>query len=142
MANMKEWILSEPVIDCINHNQICTTQADILFINAYTVTKKELDFASVYNIKAKRDDYLHGFVVWFDAIFDSIHIPITLSTSPFYPATHWKQAIFMLDEALPVCKGDLITGSIASKKCAENPRHLDVKISVDLKGKAIKATAE
>lgn len=60
-------------------------------------------------------------------------MPVRLSTSPFGEGTHWKQTVFYLTEPLAVKKNDVISGSIAVKKAAENVRNLDIKLSVHLK---------
>ncbi|ELW66942.1 DCN1-like protein 1 [Tupaia chinensis] len=46
---------------------------------------------------------LHGFTAWFSVHFQSLEDgqpPQVLSTGPFHPTAHWKQA-FMMDEPVP-----------------------------------------
>ncbi len=57
---------------------------------------------------------------------------------PFSKETHWKQTVFYLDNFVPVKKGDELFGSIAVKKCKENSRELDIKISYHLEAKNAK----
>ena len=46
MKCMKKWVLSEPIIDPINHQDILSNTAPFYQIDLETVTAKELDFAS------------------------------------------------------------------------------------------------
>lgn len=59
-------------------------------IDLYKVKVSELDFASKYSIKITRNDYVHGYIAWFETYFSHSHMPIRLSTSPFSKETHWK----------------------------------------------------
>ncbi len=46
--------------------------------------------------------------------------------------THWKQAVFYLDDEVPIKKGEKLNGSILVKKDTKNPRELNIKISYHL----------
>jgi hypothetical protein len=73
----------------------------------------------------------------FDVYFPGAQVPVKLSTSPYSTSTHWKQAVFYVNEPFLVDNGDTIEGSIAVKKSDNNPRDLDIKISVHLQNKGI-----
>ena len=79
----------------------------------------------------------HGFACWFDCLFatglPSPAQPVTLSTRPGSPATHWKQTILWLpgDEPAAVAPGEEIGCHVTLTQSEENPRHYD--ICVDLK---------
>ncbi|KAM4872953.1 protein arginine N-methyltransferase 6 [Thomomys bottae] len=71
---------------------------------------------------------LHGFAIWFQVTFpggDS-EKPLVLSTSPFHPATHWKQALLYLDEPVPVEQDTDISGDLTLLPSRDNPRRLRV----------------
>lgn len=57
---------------------------------------------------------------------------------PFAKETHWKQTVFYLENFIPVKKGDELNGTVAVKKCKDNARELDIKISYHLENKATK----
>ena len=61
-----------------------------------------------------------------------------INLGPFSKETHWKQTVFYLENFIPVKKGDELYGSIAVKKCKENARELDIKISYHLDTKGSK----
>ena len=97
--------------------------------------RTDLDFCNEYEIRVSRDDKIHAFIAWFDVMFTFGHQSLTLSTSPFGKETHWKQVVFYTED-LKVFRDDIVKGSIAVKKCTENPRELDVKLSVHIDNKA------
>jgi len=45
---------------------------------------------NTYKLKVKKNDVIHAFVSWFDVHFSHCHIPVVLTTSPYYNTTHWK----------------------------------------------------
>ncbi|KAJ2362854.1 hypothetical protein IW150_006896 [Coemansia sp. RSA 2607] len=51
------------------------------------------------------------------------------TTGPHGEATHWKQTIFVLDEAIDARRGDVIRGRFVCRKSSTNPRELDLEIS-------------
>ncbi|XP_048219607.1 protein arginine N-methyltransferase 6 [Perognathus longimembris pacificus] len=72
---------------------------------------------------------LHGFAVWFQVTFPgggAGRPPLVLSTSPFHPATHWKQALLYLDEPVPVEQDTDIAGEITLLPSPDDPRRLRV----------------
>ena len=58
---------------------------------------------------------------------------------PFSKETHWKQTVFYLENFIPVKKGDELYGSMAVKKCKDNSRELDIKISYHMENKGAKS---
>ena len=83
----------------------------------------EVEFTAEYSLKCNSDDKVHGFVAWWDSDFSNLsQRQITLTTSPFQKATHWKQTVFYLSDDIDVKRGDIIFGSIANRKSEENFR--------------------
>ncbi|XP_021571479.1 protein arginine N-methyltransferase 2 isoform X3 [Carlito syrichta] len=75
---------------------------------------------------------LHGFTAWFSVHFQSLQegqAPQVLSTGPFHPTTHWKQTLFMMDDPVPVCTGDVVTGSVVLQRNPVWRRHMSVTLS-------------
>ena len=48
---------------------------------------------------------IHGYALYFDAIFKGSEQYVTLQTGPFTPATHWYQTRLLLREPLGINKG-------------------------------------
>merc|ERR1712004_281765 len=58
-----------------------------------------------------------------------------LSTAPGKPYTHWKQTVLYFEDTLVAHQGDVLSGLLAVRKSQQNPRDLDVKISLEFDGK-------
>ncbi|KAM8951408.1 protein arginine N-methyltransferase 6 [Lycaon pictus] len=71
---------------------------------------------------------MHGFAVWFQVTFPGgdAEKPLVLSTSPFHPVTHWKQALLYLNEPVPVEQDTDISGEITLLPSRDNHRLLRV----------------
>lgn len=130
----KQSVIEEPLVDVVNGNAVNTNACKILDLDLNTCTVKDVDFAADFTLKVNRDDFVHGLVVWFDIDFDCCHKKISFTTSPLETATHWKQTVFYLEEDLIVNEDEAITGMIAVKKSAKNPRDLDIKIQYNFDG--------
>lgn len=78
----------------------------------------------------------HGFACWFDCVFatglPSPAKPVTLTTRPGCPTTHWKQTVLWLPgDPAEVGVDDQIGCHVTLTQSEDNPRHYD--ICVDLK---------
>lgn len=73
---------------------------------------------------------MHGFAIWFQVTFprgDSDK-PLVLSTSPFQPVTHWKQALLYLNEPVQVQQDTDISGEVTLLPSQDNHRLLRVQL--------------
>lgn len=112
MKCMKKWVLSQPIVDPIDHQDILSTTCKFYDIDLQKVTIAELDFNSQFKLKIEIDGKIHGFVSWFDCDFSHGSSKIVLSTSPYKKQTHWKQTVFYLDTPISVNPGDIFEGNI------------------------------
>jgi len=62
---------------------------------------------------------LHGYAVYFDAIFSGHDHYCVLHTGPEHPATHWYQTRLLLPEPLGVNKGQFIDAELDMKANTE-----------------------
>jgi histone-arginine methyltransferase CARM1 len=74
----------------------------------------------------------HGLCLWFDVSFPGTSSPVTLSTSPFAPPTHWHQCRIVFANPLGVSKGQVVTGSL--HVVANKAYSYDMKLQMALKG--------
>mmetsp|Transcript_24818 Transcript_24818/g.36409 ORF Transcript_24818/g.36409 Transcript_24818/m.36409 type:complete len:466 (-) Transcript_24818:50-1447(-) len=134
MSCIKEIALSEPVVDIVDSKNVCTEAVPILKLDLLTCTTKDLAFSSDFAITAKRNDYVHGLVAYFECAFTQVHKPLGWSTSPFSKYTHWKQTTFYLRDTVVICKDEQICGNISCRPNDKNPRDLDIQIKVQFAG--------
>lgn len=131
LGMMEEQVLQEAVVDILHARQIVSDSACILDIDLTKVTVPELDFSSEFSLTFKRQDIAHSLVTWFDTFFPNNSA--VLSTACTVRSTHWKQTAFMLPEECVGKVGDVIQGSLAARKSAQNPRDIDVRIKYAFK---------
>ncbi|KAK9382719.1 S-adenosyl-L-methionine-dependent methyltransferase [Kockiozyma suomiensis] len=120
--------LTEPLVDTVDMKAVVTDQSTLLSLDLYTCTKEDLAFSSDFEIRARRNDFVHAFIAWFDIEFSKCHKPIKFSTGPHAKYTHWKQTVFYTRETLTINYGEVISGNLTSKPNATNPRDLDITI--------------
>ena len=126
--------MQEPVVDMCDSEQICTSASCVLSIDLATVTPGDLDFSAKFCLSAARNDYVHALVAYFDCTFSACHKPVSLSTSPRAPYTHWKQTVLYLDEVLVINAGETLEGEIRVHRNEKNHRDVDIHLSVALDG--------
>ena len=88
-----------------------------------------LELSELWELKMLYNDRVHGLIAWFDTPFSNLTRPINLSTSPYKKYTHWKQTVFYMDQDIDVREGDVLYGSLATRKSKGNFRELEIKIS-------------
>jgi protein arginine N-methyltransferase 1 len=89
----------------------------------------EVEFTAEYSVKSNYEDKAHGLVAWWDTDFSGMQRKVTLTTSPYCKPTHWKQTVFYFSKDIDLKRGDILHGSIATRKSLTNFRELDIKIS-------------
>ncbi|GAX15725.1 type I protein arginine methyltransferase [Fistulifera solaris] len=135
MTPIKEIAITEPVVDVIDPKAIVTNAVPILRLDILTCKKEDLEFTAKFRLQAHRDDYIHGFVTYFECAFSQIHKPIGFTTAPFARYTHWKQTILYLEDTITVCAGESCEGEISCQPNRRNPRDLDIGLNLRFKGR-------
>lgn len=135
MSPIKEIALREPVVDVVDPKSLVTDAVPILHLDILTCTKEDLSFTSDFKLQARRNDYIHGLVAYFECAFTQIHKPIGFSTAPFCRYTHWKQTVFYVPETITVCAGETLAGHVSCNPNPRNRRDLDISIRYLFRGK-------
>lgn len=126
---MKEIALTEPLVDTVELKALVTDPCPIITLDLYTVTPADLAFKVPFSLTAKRSDFIHAVIAWFDIEFGACHKPITFSTGPHAKYTHWKQTVFYLRDVLTVEEEEVVSGVLENKPNDKNKRDLDITIS-------------
>ncbi|KAH3678329.1 hypothetical protein WICMUC_001562 [Wickerhamomyces mucosus] len=129
--------MKEPLVDIVENRAVVTSSSKLIDIDINTVKVEDLAFFKEFELKAQRDDLIHGLVSWFDIWFPyngDKKNEVYFSTGPHAHYTHWKQTVFYLDNVIDIRKGETIKLTLDSKPNKENPRDLDVKITYDFNG--------
>ena len=139
---LRETALSEPLVDTVDFKAVVTDPAAIFPIDLYSVTSAELTFSVPFRLRARRDDFVHALIAWFDIDFTACHKPVRFSTGPHAKYTHWKQTVFYLREVLTIKDGEEISGWLTSRPTKQNKRDLDVTIEYDLETEDVPRKAQ
>ncbi|KAF2281546.1 arginine n-methyltransferas-like protein [Westerdykella ornata] len=129
---LKETAMTEPLVDTVDMKAIVTDPCAVISFDLYTVTPADLAFNVPYELQARRSDFVHALISWFDIEFSACHKPVRFSTGPHTKYTHWKQTVFYLKDVLTVEEGETITGMLENKPSEKNHRDLDIAISYTL----------
>ena len=85
--------------------QVLTNAAEVQTLDLMTCTAADADFTSEFRLLASAAassepaPAVHAVVLWFDTHFSErfcAQHPVTLSTSPHAPPTHWAQTVLTL----------------------------------------------
>ncbi|XP_028398893.1 protein arginine N-methyltransferase 2-like [Dendronephthya gigantea] len=127
-------------------NYLCKGQSIVLLdMKNLAVPKLELWSCNI-KFRVEKAGVFHGFGSWFDVEFHSppndtnvndTPQPVVLSTSPDAPKTHWKNAIFMLDEPLEVEEGADIEGTVKVIRNEDFRRHMSIWFEFNLSGESV-----
>lgn len=124
--------MAEPLVDIVDNGAVVSSHCKLVEFDLNTVTIEELAFHKSFTLKATRDDLAHALLTWFDIVFPGDE-EVVFSTGAHATYTHWKQTVFYLDQVLDLKKGETVTGSLASRPNASNPRELDIELVWDFK---------
>lgn len=115
------------------------------------ITVDQLDFTASYSTTLTRDvESLDAFTIWFDTYFlphgsnpnlgdaDALQWGrngqegVGMSTGPYGTATHWHQAVLLLDEKdrkKNLKRGAVLKGEVTYKKTRRDVRGIDVQVT-------------
>jgi len=136
MSCMKEGSLTEPLIDMCQPQQVITSYATIHKIDLATAKLEDLKIQSKFQIASTTHDFCHALVLYFDVYFSKSHKPISISTGPRVPYTHWKQSVLYLDEPIPFHQGEKLNGTIALYLEGDEKPKTIIELETDFNGKA------
>lgn len=138
MSCMKEGSHSEPLIDMCQSQQVVTSFDTVHSIDLNTATVDCMNISSKFTIQAKRRDFCHALVLYFDVYFNASHKPIHFSTGPKVQFTHWKQCVVYLDEEIPLHSDEKIVGTLKVNVKGETKEKLSIEIGTKFEGKSTK----
>lgn len=105
MSCMKAKVVKEPSIEICNVKDLVTNVAEIQIFDLYAVDTNCSNFTAPFEFTVKKTGSLTAIVGYFDIFFDDLDNPISFSTGPHAPATHWKQTVFSLTEPISITEG-------------------------------------
>lgn len=134
MSAIRNVALNEPLVDVVEAKQVVTDSCRIKEIDLNKATPEDLNFTAPFHISARRNDYVHAFVVFFTVEFSACHKKTGFSTGPESRYTHWKQTVFYMPDAVTIQGGEIISGNFDVKQNKRNKRDLDIELSFEFDG--------
>ena len=155
MSQTCAWLTPPPCVDhprrlwYVSHTHTSTARVHVLTpmpplapplssqsFDLQTISKSDLSFTSTFHAPVDRAEFVGGIVAWFDIEFSFCHKPVTFSTGPKAPYTHWKQTQFILwpGAGVPVSENGGVDGTIICAPLESDPRHLGITIQCACKG--------
>ncbi|KAI9830416.1 MAG: type I protein arginine N-methyltransferase Rmt1 [Phylliscum demangeonii] len=139
---LKVTALTEPLVDTVEMKAVVTDPTSVLTLDLYTVQASDLSFTREFTLTARRNDFIHALIAWFDIDFTACHKPIRFSTGPHTKYTHWKQTVFYLREAVTVEEGETMSCALSNKPNEKSKRDLDIQIKYRLETQETTRMAE
>lgn len=136
MSAMRAPVLAEGRIMQVTPAHIGTDEFRLRTFHLHKLRRDELQLAvSVpYRLRMLRDVQLHGLATHFSVEFSGCHRPVTLSTSPLAPPTHWRQTVFFFRDPLRAKAGEHVFGMFRVAKNRHFHRSMDITVDVLYRG--------
>ncbi|KAJ3427612.1 protein arginine n-methyltransferase 3 [Anaeramoeba flamelloides] len=142
MKSIKPLIPKEPLIAYVSSDYMVSDPGLIKKINLVKIDSEDIEFETDFQFEFSKQNYFNTFVLYFTYGFNYVKSPFNISTSPYYPMTHWKQTILYLDEMYPVFPNEIIKGTFKHIQDKKRPKDLLVSIKYQLNGKICKKKQE
>ncbi|KAF8393508.1 hypothetical protein HHK36_021752 [Tetracentron sinense] len=134
MSCIKKQSMMEPLVDTVDQKQIVTNCQLLKTMDIPKMAPGDASFTAPFKLVAKRNDYIHALVAYFDVSFMKCHKLTGFSTGPRSRATHWKQTVLYLEDVLTICEGEAVVGSMMVVPNKKNPRDVDIMLKYSLNG--------
>lgn len=124
----------------VNGATLLTKAATVHELDLMVASAGDAAFSTEFEVAATARGAVAAVALWFDARFTARvcpDYPVTLSTAPTAPQTHWHQAVLELEEAIDVSPGGeggaatLLRGRVS---LARAPSHRGVDVSLEVEG--------
>ncbi|XP_041825033.1 protein arginine N-methyltransferase 6 [Melanotaenia boesemani] len=122
---------SDITVNTVTVEDVLSHPACFAELDLYSVTTEELRAVKGhFRCESFGSAAVNAFCVYFTVTFPCPDKPqaLVLSTSPFKPETHWKQAVLYLDSPMEVVQDTLITGEINMYPSEESARHICIHV--------------
>ncbi|KAJ6227609.1 protein arginine n-methyltransferase 3 [Anaeramoeba flamelloides] len=138
MKSIQPLIPKDPLIASVNSGMMVSLSGFIKKIDLMKIEIEDLEFETDFKFQFSKKNYFNAFVLYFTFSFNFGKVPFDVSTSPYYPMTHWKQIILYLDDIYPIFSNEILKGTFKHIHDKKRPKDLLVAIKFQLNGKICK----
>ncbi|XP_025423173.1 protein arginine N-methyltransferase 1-like [Sipha flava] len=132
MPSLRTETLNKAQVEIVPIEHIITEEYKLCSFDMYTCDTNSTNFKVKFKLNVNKTCSMTGIVGYFDSVFDNEN-PVTLSTAPYSPPTHWKQTVFLLPDPISVNKGDMLVGDFQCVRNIKQVRSLIVTITINNK---------
>jgi protein arginine N-methyltransferase 1 len=128
---LRETISSQMWVSVIDPTRFLAEPSCILDLDLNTVQEPDVkSYETPFCFDLNEAGTLNGFGLWFDVIFNQTKPPVTLSTAPWLPPTHWAQALWILPTDIDVGQGDEVSGIFSQTKISPSTASFSAHVNV------------
>lgn len=128
---LRETISSQMWVSVIDPTRFLAEPSCILDLDLNTVQESDIkSYETPFCFDLNETGTLNGFGLWFDVLFNQTKPPVTLSTAPWLPPTHWAQALWIFPIDLDVGPGDKVSGTFSQTKISPSTASFSAHVSV------------
>jgi SAM-dependent methyltransferase len=115
--SLRENIASQLWVSAIDPSRFMSRPYCILDLNLNAVQEEDIkSYETFFHFILDKEGTLNGFGLWFDVMFNHTDSPVTLSTAPWLPPTHWAQGLWILPEDIEVKPNQEVLGNFNQTK--------------------------
>ncbi|KAJ8010462.1 hypothetical protein DPEC_G00075340 [Dallia pectoralis] len=118
-------------VNLVTVEDVLSHQCKFAELDLYSVTAEQLKSVSgSFNCECFGSSPVNALCVWFTVTFPGggEEKPLVLSTSPFKPETHWKQAVLYLDDPVNVRQDTPVVGDVNMYPSEASSRHICIHV--------------
>ncbi|XP_071385768.1 protein arginine N-methyltransferase 6 [Centroberyx affinis] len=121
---------SDITVNAVTVEDVLSHPARFAELDLYSVTAEELQAVKgQFRCECFGSATVNALCVWFTVTFPCEDKPaLVLSTSPFKPETHWKQAVLYLDAPVDVVQDTRVTGEVSMYPSEQSARHICIHV--------------
>lgn len=128
---LRETISSQMWVSVIDPSKFLAEPSCILDLDLNKVQEPDVkSYQTPFCFDLNEAGTLNGFGLWFDVLFNQTKPPVTLSTAPWLPPTHWAQALWILPVDIEVSSGDEASGSFSQTKISPSTASFRAQVRV------------
>lgn len=122
----------KPIAEIIKPEQVLAEPEVLCFVDLREVTHEDTHSFKLQHLAvANKCGKYQGICLWFACTFPSYRTePVTLSTEPEEPETHWKQTVVVLPNEIEVDVGAPIAYEILLSRNKDNKRRYEIEVTM------------
>ncbi|KAJ8942594.1 hypothetical protein NQ318_006224 [Aromia moschata] len=129
---LRENASTRPITETVSPEAMLCDPEVVVWLDLREVTVDDVKTMEMRHVAvANKTGKYQGICLWFSCTFPSrLTEPVTLSTDPEEPPTHWKQTIVVLPSDIQVEKGTPIAYDLQLARSEENNRRYAIEVTM------------